>query len=481
MHAPNPSGTGSNGTGSSGTGTQTPTTVSVDSRTRFVVRRRLVHVLEVEDVHFATGRCVFLPDGHAIGGTPPGPDRISGLRVLATAIGFAERSPEKRLLIAGHTDTVGSDSSNLELSTARAENLQLYLSGQIDAWAEHCQENYGVDDYQAILKWIDITFGFDCDPGAIDGDFGDNTRNARDRFRKRVNEELSDALGFELARHVKQNDKDWRAYAHFYDRELARSLSITTEELVAKRASAAFTDPATLGCGEHWPVEAVGLDGHECSSNRRVDLLFFDEGEEPAIGTDTPPGRSIYDRKRFRAVYIPVDLDDVTELEIQLLDAEGFPMPGCEYRVVDGDEIIGSGAADDDGVAHVTAVDVSDVVRVEWQSVDGGSGFVFRSDYVVELSEDDEEASRQRLSNLGFDLHDEDPFNIEHFEQFFSLGLTGILSEIEELLGGWHDSGERPETGVDSDGVAESEGTYDLDEEDERPSCGCEGDDPFET
>ena len=72
-------------------------------------------VVTLGDVLFATGRAELK------GGVP------SNLNTLAD---FLNKYPKRTVLIEGHTDNVGSASSNLDLSQRRADSVKSYLVGQ---------------------------------------------------------------------------------------------------------------------------------------------------------------------------------------------------------------------------------------------------------------------------------------------------------------------------------------------------------------
>jgi hypothetical protein len=129
-----------------------------------------------------------------------------------------------------------------------------------------------------------------------------SSSNARDEFRLQCN----GLLGLELAHHVKQNPADWETIFQLYDLPLARRLGCDAEQLAKLRGYLNFIDPPVLGCGEDWPVEAIGLDDHALADNRRAELVFFDSGEEPELPGD-PPGSDLYGHQRYRAEYLPAD------------------------------------------------------------------------------------------------------------------------------------------------------------------------------
>ena len=64
-----------------------------------------------------------------------------------------------------------------------------------------------------------------------------------------------------------------------------------------------------LGFSEHHPVDNLGRDGYRSQANRRVENLFFDDGEEPDMAlAEAAPEQSelylpgIYERRHLGAM-----------------------------------------------------------------------------------------------------------------------------------------------------------------------------------
>ena len=69
-------------------------------------------VLTLGDVLFETGQADL---------------RAGGLRNIYPLVTFLQKYPERQVMIEGHTDSVGSESSNLELSQRRADAVRAFL------------------------------------------------------------------------------------------------------------------------------------------------------------------------------------------------------------------------------------------------------------------------------------------------------------------------------------------------------------------
>src|SRR5690606_27815647 len=167
-----------------------------------------------------------LPGGHRDPSLAAGERRIAGLAVIAVALELFARFEGKRLLVAGHTDTAGSEAHNLALSRERALNVRAYLVGEREAWAALCQARFKVEDWQQVLAWVAATFGWETDPGAIDGVSGPRSREALRAFRRRYAAEVAP-----IPERGVITTADWGAFYDLYERDLARRLSVEVGEL----------------------------------------------------------------------------------------------------------------------------------------------------------------------------------------------------------------------------------------------------------
>lgn len=131
--------------------------VQSGKKTRILIthKKKRVYILELEDVLFHFDSPVLLPDTTATGNGTAQQQRINGLAVLRTCYDHAETHTNQKLLIAGHTDTTGSEAYNIELSQMRADNVLFALLGDRDRWVEISNRKHQVEDYQQILKCIE--------------------------------------------------------------------------------------------------------------------------------------------------------------------------------------------------------------------------------------------------------------------------------------------------------------------------------------
>ncbi len=266
------------------------------------------HLIELGDISFNTNHEILLPD--IIIENPN--DVETGVRadaVFKKTLEFLDENPEIKVLVAGHTDTVGQDGDNDDLSTERAMNVLLYLSAKKEAWAEHSFKFQEADDYQFILLWAHREFGFDCNPGEIDNDFGSGSKTALKNFRRDFNAHFETELFTEAELNDgTRKEVDWLGFYICYDDVLSRAMGISLKELETKKQGIKFTDPQGIGCGENFPIENPDQDNFDSLRNRRVDILFFEPGEEPDL-TIAPPGQPIYGDGGY--ILIPIGTEDL--------------------------------------------------------------------------------------------------------------------------------------------------------------------------
>jgi hypothetical protein len=246
-----------------------------------VTPKRKATILELEDVLFHLNSAVMLPAGSddpsEVDGTGPTSDQpeVSGTRILAAVLRYVARYPSKRLLLAGHTDTTGNPQYNVTLSGKRANSMVSLLQGDRARWVDVVDDQSEVEDYQAILSYLNSVWKWDCDPGPVDDIHGSKTAQGVHNFQECYNNRFDEAITVDGI----VGPQTWGAVFDVYERDVARLVGCSVPELGQWRACLRFadTDHRILACGESMPLDEVGRDGYRSQENRRVEFMFFDQ------------------------------------------------------------------------------------------------------------------------------------------------------------------------------------------------------------
>ena len=247
-------------------------------------KKRAVFV-EMHDSLFRTNSAVVMPAGEAP--TPASGSRSSTPTAgfIATVLLYNAECPAKRLLIAGHTDTKGSDQFNQPLSEERAKAVLALLVGDRDAFASLCMNRHDDVDLTQIFHWCADALGLDCKPTRHDTAPSEKTIH---NFQESYNFWQS-ALGADayppLAVTGKVDLATWKALFDCYEHHLRWALDEDAPGVSKKRAMLAWADNThkSIGFGENWPTDKPGLNNRSSQTNRRVEILMFDNGEEPDL------------------------------------------------------------------------------------------------------------------------------------------------------------------------------------------------------
>ncbi|RPI73935.1 MAG: hypothetical protein EHM47_04930, partial [Ignavibacteriales bacterium] len=258
------------------------------------------HIIEMEDVNFHFDSAVLLPD-YGPEAPKPGTDdqnRVTGLAVIYACYKHAEKDEFlKKMLVTGHTDKKGGEFYNLTLSQQRAENVFFMLKGNRSKWVDSSNNKNQVEDVQQILKWISFNFQYDCDPGPKTNSMNSETLTAIQKFQIRYNQDFVDLNKHDekFERTFERIDEDgkmgkqtWGAFFDMYILELLIVMGIKEDGLIDIQSKLDFIEkspgsPApVVGCGENFP-KSGSTSEEENAVDRRVEILFFDETEEPEL------------------------------------------------------------------------------------------------------------------------------------------------------------------------------------------------------
>lgn len=319
-------------------------------------------ILEVEDALFTLDSAVFLPSAPMGPSAADGddPDAVtsqqataaSGLGIIATLLQYLDAHEGKSIVVSGHTDTSGSASYNFELSGKRAEVVLSVIENKRDKFKSTCQGKHKVEDYQQILKHWNQRLMWDCDPGAVNGKLNTPTKNALKKFRENYNAKKKDLniSQSDLPEAALSGDKlkaeYWGAFFDLYNWELAEGLAVDAAGLDKLRAKVKFVDDGKkfLACGESFPIEKPARDNFRSQTNRRVEILIFDEDEKPDLRC--PASRAtvhtakecpIYGLLRYKPAY----LTPLWVIQFSIFDTDNVPVEvqrPLKYAIKDREE-----------------------------------------------------------------------------------------------------------------------------------------------
>ena len=305
-------------------------------RHRLLIHRFKAYMVELEDLHFHFDSAVVMPDRDPADAIDEKSGaELTALSVIRTCYLYARANPDKKLLCLGHTDRSGPPDYNLKLSKHRAQNLWALMMGKRDDWTALCVMKHVVRDYQLILKWIaNVRYWPECDPGPVDDDHGQGTSKALRAFKRR----FKDAYGVSLADSAVVDKPTWDAFYKMYMTGLAGLMQMEESGLAKYRQVLNWLPPAWNGCGGSHPITADGAANYRSPVDRRVELLFFDPGDEPQLGAchpseeaRTPAECELY-RKTFlgKPFYIvkPIVVDTNAKVALRLSEIRGLYQPG---------------------------------------------------------------------------------------------------------------------------------------------------------
>jgi hypothetical protein len=283
-------------------------------------------VLPITEAHFRTGSAVMLPEGESP--TTTVGTAVSSVGALAIALRFSSDRAYQTNLIAGHTDSVGGDKSNKKLSEQRAELVYSLLTGAKDRFVDLAKATGTTGDWKQILRWASVAlsslpapedadepeYSFaDCDPGTIDEDASSGVLPL-EAFQRayNANQGLLGAPEGDIAVDGAIGKETWGAIYECYQFNMAQELCEVEnpedeQDPAALRAGLAdlqasfeehmlMSDKPWIGFGEKFPASGCYVNDKDSVTDRRVEILFFDEGQEPDVGVlkSSPESTELY-------------------------------------------------------------------------------------------------------------------------------------------------------------------------------------------
>ena len=182
------------------------------------------------------------------------PSVVEDLKALDA---LAQKHPDSKIMIFGHTDKVGPDQYNKDLSERRALSTYAFITNDADTWEKlYKEENWGIRSIQAILSDL----GGEFDPGPVDGIEGPKTKAAIRKYQEARGLTV-DGIAGPVTR--KTLFAEYMSSKHDIKLEPGR-----------------FMDPKHIGCSEFNPVVETE---DACEANRRVTFFFFHKDRLPNL------------------------------------------------------------------------------------------------------------------------------------------------------------------------------------------------------
>jgi predicted TIM-barrel fold metal-dependent hydrolase len=266
-----------------------------------------LNILEFEDLLFHTNSAVMMPAAVKPSSNTPNPSQgvLSGIKALAYVFKYAADHQENNIVIAGHTDTTGGHADNYKLSGLRAQNVRYLLLGYEDplkkplepeggSWANVCEKQHTLEDFQQILKHVAQINKWQCDPGAIDNSWGPKTEAACKAFFAQI---FPESVAGATLQTVKNDGKKkwplavWKEVYKCYKAGLCSALvelGINPDRLPEMRQSLAGKMAGLqvpyVACGMSFPIDQSDRKQYSSKANRRVEIVFIDKEDSPKDG-----------------------------------------------------------------------------------------------------------------------------------------------------------------------------------------------------
>jgi len=290
------------------------------------VEKLKVNFVEVADIHF-----------HHNCALPCLDEKGDLIAALVSVFVFAAKNTDRELVIEGHADRSGDPGYNLQISKRRAEAIKALLENDAGQWnavvgSDGKDQKIEPEDYQRTLKYLSVKYGWTCDPGNIDNQYGPKTENGAKAFQKEYNSRFIEKG--EIPVDGKVGPKTWEAIFNVLRFLLIEGLKSKNIDALPELSYGYPDGGGMYPCGESSPV--TGLE--RSAEDRRVELVFYKAGEwspaiPPAAGRKADPNKDPVSGKPWEKSAVP--LDDIILPEIKILSIDDHFAPGKEKLVVD--------------------------------------------------------------------------------------------------------------------------------------------------
>ena len=184
------------------------------------------------------------------------------LYLLSSAAEVAEKRKDAKAVILGHTDQSGTLAHNKKLSDQRAKAVLALLTQNLAMFDEIAKaDDWGTMHYQSMLR------GVGCNPGPIDGIWGELTEAAVETFQEEYNEGV-----FHRAEGCPPRAHGALTVDGILGKKTKAALRDAYVAQAPKLDAGRFAGPRFVGCSELNPLE--GAPG----KSRRVELALIEDG-----------------------------------------------------------------------------------------------------------------------------------------------------------------------------------------------------------
>jgi outer membrane protein OmpA-like peptidoglycan-associated protein len=301
-----------------------------------------VHVFEIPEQHFLSG-----------GSVPCLDEKGELIQRLAEALKWVSSNESFQCVAIGHSDSTGERPKNFKISQRRAQACASLVAADDKSWASAVGEP-SIKELQTTLKGFTTTFGWSCDPGALDGENGPKTKKAVSRFQWACNKLYKSGLTVDGV----AGPKTWKAIHRTICGLVAREIGVADPSSSGypawKKVSVGWkTGNGGFGCGDSFPVKEVKIPGLSGTGDRRVDLMFAKGWSFLKDPTDQSQKLDKANCKAYDdgfAEYTCLEFKPSIEIQkVVMKNQLGAPLRDAEYGLVENGNVICYGKFGVDG------------------------------------------------------------------------------------------------------------------------------------
>lgn len=321
--------------------------------------------------------------------------------------------------------------------------------GNRESFIELVKQRHNVKDYQLLLQYFSQNLGhlplgqggFNCPPKSIDNNKFATIKPLK-KFQQQfnLNRKALNSASPELKVDGDIGPVTWGAIFDVMEFALLQELGTSAESLQEMRQELKWVDEniKSLGFGERYPVDKLKRDNTAMKENRRVEILFFDSGEEPdlALAKSDPDITELYLPTFYQWQSISCAQQQLSKtLKVRLLDPQGECIAHAPYEIYSQGNIITSGEADENGFIVEEELEMEDIFELHWGDPKEAQEFLplalcYQQTIDRRVSHAlDEEAFLTRLSHLGYARGSLAEDSISHFQRDYKIEDHGKLDE----------------------------------------------------